>query len=159
MKQAHDILEGIMADVDDDLAHRRIENATIGSIASIFAHTVYDEDLILNGVIQGRPPLYAAGGWAQKCGVEMRDDPLQTPAWAAKVKLTPAFRDYARAVYAATDAYIAGVSDEDLSRIVQTPFGQQPATAALSLGVYHFAQHSGEIAAIKGVTGRKGLPF
>ena len=73
----------------------------------------------------------------------------------------PAFREYAKAVYGATDAYIAALSDADLERKVHTGFiGEQTVAFVVSniLG-WHVAEHNGEIAALKGVQGLKGLPF
>jgi hypothetical protein len=73
----------------------------------------------------------------------------------------PVFREYAKAVYGATDAYIARLSDSGLARKVQTGFiGEQSAAFVISniLG-WHIAEHTGEIAALKGVQGLKGLPF
>jgi len=73
----------------------------------------------------------------------------------------PPFREYGKAVYTATDAYIAGLSDADLERKVDTRLiGEQ--TVAFVLGTFvawHVANHCGEIAALKGVQGLKGLPF
>jgi hypothetical protein len=85
-----------------------------------------------------------------------------SPEWARGVKLNLApFREYAKAVYAATDAYIAGLSDADLERKVQTGFvGEQTVAFVMSsILAWHAAQHTGEIAALKGVQGLKGLPF
>ena len=84
------------------------------------------------------------------------------PEWARKVRLNlPMFREYAMVVYAATDAYIARLSDSDLARKVQTGFiGEQSVAFVISniLG-WHIAEHTGEIAALKGVQGLKGLLF
>ena len=62
--------------------------------------------------------------------------------------------------YAATDAYLAGLPDADLERKVQGPAGDTTVgwMIAVVLGT-HFPQHVGEIAALKGVHGLKGLPF
>lgn len=157
--QTHQILSGIMADVGDATANRQLPGATVGTIASIYAHLVLDEDFIVSGMIQGKAPLHVTGDWAAKSGVHSPGSPMQNPEWAAKVKLSPAFNDYAQAVYAATDAYLAAASNDDLARVVETPMGKQPVTSALGLAIYHHAQHSGEIAALKGVFGQKGLPF
>jgi hypothetical protein len=73
----------------------------------------------------------------------------------------PSFREYAKAVYAATDAYVAGLGPADLERKVDTGFvGEQ--TVGFVVGnilVWHVAEHNGEIAALKGAQGLKGLPF
>ncbi len=73
----------------------------------------------------------------------------------------PAFREYARAVYAATDAYVGGLSEAALERKVDTGFiGEQTVAFVLTnIAAWHVAEHGGEIAALKGVQGLKGLPF
>ena len=87
--------------------------------------------------------------------------PEMTPEWAASVKMSlPVFQEYAKTVYAATDAYLATVADAELDRKTQTPFGEQTIGWIVSmLLTTHVPGHAGEIAALKGVHGLKGLPF
>ena len=70
----------------------------------------------------------------------------------------PSFREYAKAVYAATDAYVSSLGPADLERKVDTGFvGEQ--TIAFVLGnivVWHVAEHNGEIGALKGAQGSRG---
>ena len=160
---AHDILEQTIADCSQDALDKNLPGATITSIGSIYAHLVFSEDGILHGMLQGgKPPMYRAQNWASRTGVQMPEQPGFSPEWARTVRMKlPAFREYAKAVYAATDAYIGSLSDADLDRKVQTGFvGEQ--TVAFVIGnilAWHAAQHTGEIAALKGVQGLKGLPF
>jgi hypothetical protein len=162
LASAHDILEQTIADCSQDALDRNMPGATITSIGSIYAHLVLSEDGILHGMLQGKPPIYRGQDWAARTGVPMPEQPGMSPEWARTVRMKlPAFREYAKAVYAATDAYVAGLPDADLERKVQTGFvGEQ--TVAFVLGnilAWHAAQHTGEIAALKGVQGLKGLPF
>jgi DinB family protein len=159
---AHDILEQTIADCSQDALDKNLPGATITSIGSIYAHLVFSEDGILHGMLQGKPPIYRGQNWASRTGVQMPEPGGFSPEWARTVRMKlPAFREYAKAVFAATDAYIGGLSDADLDRKVQTGFvGEQ--TVAFVIGnilAWHAAQHTGEIAALKGVQGLKGLPF
>jgi hypothetical protein len=158
----HDILEQTIADCPQDILDKNLPGATITSIGSIYAHLLFAEDGILHGMLQGKAPIYRAQDWASRTGVQMPEPGGFSPEWARTVRMKlPAFRDYAKAVYAATDAYVAGLSDADLERKVQTGFiGEQTVAFIVSnvLG-WHAAQHTGEIAALKGVQGLKGLPF
>jgi hypothetical protein len=110
---------------------------------------------------QGKPTVYDAGGWKDKLNVPFKGNPALSPDWAKGLKLDLApFREYAKAVYAATDAYLSTLSDTELERKVQTPIGEQTlAWALVALLATHLPQHTGEIAALKGVQGLKGLPF
>jgi hypothetical protein len=159
---AHDILEQTIADCPQDVLDKNLPGATISSIGSIYAHLVFAEDGILHGMLQGKPPIYRAQNWAARTDVEMPAPGGFNPEWARTVRMKlPAFREYAKSVYAATDAYVASLSETDLDRKVQTGFvGEQ--TVGFVLGnilAWHAAQHTGEIAALKGVQGLKGLPF
>jgi hypothetical protein len=158
----HDILDQTIADCSQDVLDKNLPGATISSIGSIYAHLLFAEDGILHGMLQGKPPIYRAQNWASRTGVQMPEPGGFNADWARTVRVQlPAFREYAKAVFAATDAYVAGLSDADLDRKVQTGFvGEQTVGYVISniLG-WHAAQHTGEIAALKGVQGLKGLPF
>ena len=159
---AHDILEQTIADCSQETLDKNLPGATITSIGSIYAHVLFAEDGILHGMLQGKPPIYRAQDWASRTNLQMPAEPGFSPEWGRTVRLKlPAFREYAKAVYAATDAYIGGLSDADLGRKVQTGFvGEQTVAFVLAnILAWHMAQHTGEIAALKGVQGLKGLPF
>ena len=160
----HQILEQTMDDCPADVLDRTLPGATIGSIASVYSHTVFSEDRILHGMLQGKPALFGSQGWASRTNVDMPGPgDAMTLDWsrAAKKMNLPAFREYARAVYAATDAYVAGLSESDLDRTLDTGFiGEQTVAFVLSnVLAWHAAEHNGELAALKGAFGLKGLPF
>jgi hypothetical protein len=158
----HDILEQTVGDCGQETLDKNLPQATITNIGSIYVHVVVGEDEMLHGMLQGKPGLYRGQGWAKRTGVEAPPMGEFPPEWARKVRLNlPVFREYAKAVYGATDAYIARLSDSGLARKVQTGFiGEQSVAFVISniLG-WHIAEHTGEIAALKGVQGLKGLPF
>ena len=158
----HDILEQTIADCPQETLDKNLPGATITSVGSVYAHVVFSEDEILHGMLQGKPALYRAENWASRTGIKPPSTADFKEEWARTVKMNlPAFREYAKAVYGATDAYIAALSDADLERKVQTGFiGEQTVAFVMSniLG-WHVAEHNGEIAALKGVQGLKGLPF
>jgi uncharacterized damage-inducible protein DinB len=66
--------------------------------------------------------------------------------------------DYQRAIHAATEAYLADLTPEELDRKI-TAFGNERPAEVLTLAAVHVASHTGEIAAVKGMQGVKGLPF
>ena len=96
--------------------------------------------------------------------------PMPGPQWAhyndwtqtVKIDL-PKFREYAQAVYAATDDYLAILSDKDLENPVdmtQVGLGQKTLGWALStLLVGHIHDMTGEISVLKGILGLKGYPM
>lgn len=66
--------------------------------------------------------------------------------------------DEAAQVYAATDAYLAGVSDTELAQVVETPVGAMPLGSFIGLWVLNAHCHAGEISALKGLKGLQGYP-
>ena len=69
-------------------------------------------------------------------------------------------RPYAEAVYAATDEYLASLTDEDLDRPMEIP-GMGQANVGVVLGLLvlnHIGTETGEIACLKGLQGLRGYP-
>jgi hypothetical protein len=81
--------------------------------------------------------------------------------WARRVRIDmPKLREYAKAVFAATDAYVDSLSEGDLEKEIQ--FNERKIRlAGFFLGVMctHCANHTGEISTLKGLQGLKGYPF
>ncbi|MEX1253188.1 MAG: DinB family protein [Dehalococcoidia bacterium] len=156
----HSVLDSMVSECDAEALGKEMPGATVTSIGSVYAHIVLSEDGIVNGLCQGKPTVYETGGWKDTIDIPF-DGTVLSPDWARGLKLDVAtFREYAKAVYTATDAYIANLPDAELERKVQTPIGEQTVGWALvALLATHLPQHAGEIAALKGVQGLKGLPF
>ena len=157
----HGTMEQMLSETGDIL-HKSIDGSTTHSIAATYAHAVIAEDVIANTFLQGKAPLYQAGGWEAKLGIAFPGiPPALTPEWASSVKMDlPKFQEYAKAVYAATDAYLAAVADSELDRTTQGPFGETTIGWMVSaLLATHPVGHAGEGAALKGVHGLQGLPF
>jgi hypothetical protein len=140
----HGASGGIMGDCGDSL-NKQFPNATITSIGSIYAHLVFAEDAIVNGMLQGKPMLYQSDGWDAKTGVPFPGMPPSIGDWAKTVKMDyPKFLEYANAVFANTDSYLANVPDSDLEKKVQTPIGEQTAGWAITtILATHAPQHIG----------------
>ena len=84
-----------------------------------------------------------------------------TPEWANGIKMNvPAFQEYAKGVYAASDTYLANLPDDDLDRKIPSPLGDQTIGWLITMVLAtHPITHSGEVGALKGVHGMKGWPF
>ena len=102
-------------------------------------------------------PVFKNGGWEEKLGISnvalRQDEELASLTIDLEV-----FREYAKAVGTATDEFLANATDEQLEKKIGV--SQMPLIEILAnIGVPHMAEHWGEIAALKGVQGLKGLPF
>jgi hypothetical protein len=153
----HGILEAAIGDCPSEMFGRKLPDAKVNSIGAIYAHTIFGEDGLLHGLVRGGKPIYYTGGWAEKIGIDMPQGGLE-PDWKPEFDIG-LFRDYAKAVYQATDAYVSNISDGELAKVVDLGFAP-PMTVQSFLAnvvVWHVATHQGEISALKGVQGVNGL--
>jgi hypothetical protein len=157
MRALHGTLETAIGDCSAEALTRKLPGATINSIGAIYAHTIFGEDGILNGLVRGQTPGYFAGGWAEKVGLEMPKGGME-PDWTVSLDLG-LFRQYAAAVYQSTYDFLATVSDEELDRVVNPGFAPPMPVRSLVANIlaWHVATHQGEISALKGVQGFNGL--
>lgn len=157
---SHQLFLGMLGDISPHLATRVFAGSTMSSAAPILAHAVYSEDMMVNQQVRRGTTLLESGDWMAKTGIPMAS-PMQTPEWCAATYNWFALTEYAAAVFGSTTEYLKSASAADLARPVSTPLGQSvPASEYLAtFGVVHVVMHMGEIAAIKGLSGMKGLPF
>jgi hypothetical protein len=161
VQQAHAFLEATMEGVTPEQAHWTPPGVA-NPLAATYVHAITSEDLAINMVLKGGAPLYASE-WAEKTGIS-EVQPLTTAEWARRVRIDlPATRRYALAVRAATDAYLATLTDEDLTRdldLTNFGLGQMIVAALLSRMVLgHIDNMCGEISVLKGLQGVKGYPI
>lgn len=166
LKDAHETLESTFADVTEEILHKDPGGKAF-PVGSLYAHLVFSEDVIVHTMLQTKTPLYK-GEWVGKTGT---DSPMpemdanwsaNNEAWSKGVKVDlKQIRDYAKAVYSATDAYVATLTDADLEREVDLGAWGKKTVASLlhSFIIAHTNSLTGEISAIKGVHGAKGYPF
>jgi hypothetical protein len=159
MQSLHYTLEAAVGDCSGDTVAKKLPGSTINSIGAIYAHTIFGEDGLLNGLVRGQTPVYFTGGWAEKIGLEMPQGSLE-PDWSISIDMD-LFRQYAREVYAATYQYLDTVSDADFEKTIDAGFAPpMPARSFMAnILAWHVATHQGEISAIKGAQGLEGLVF
>jgi hypothetical protein len=157
MQAMHGTLEAAIGDCSAEVLARKLPGSTINSIGAVYAHTIFSEDGIVNGLVRGGTPVYFAGGWAPKVGLDMPQGYME-PDWAVTLPLD-VFRQYAAAVYQATDEYLAAASDAELDRVIDPGFAPPMPVRSFVANVlaWHAATHQGEISALKGVQGFNGL--
>ena len=144
---------------------------TANSVADNYLHVILNEDDIIQGLLQKKPPL-SVSLWTGKTGLSTLPGVHgagvhRSAEWAQWVhSLTvdwSTFRLYAQAAYTASDSYLAGYPAGELDRRIDlSAFGlgtQSLNWALYNLVIGHAASHTGEIAAVKGGQGLKGHPF
>jgi len=133
---------------------------TANTISATFLHLVNVQDEFIHQILQGKPTLWEREKWSQRTGVE--NPPGMGEDWSSfknrKVELKPML-EYKDAVWTATDAFLETLTEADLDRLVDFAGGQRPMASVLTLAAVQAAGHVGEIAALKGIQGVKGLPI
>lgn len=166
IRQAHAFLEATIDGVTPDMAHW-LPPGTANPTGATYAHIIISEDMIINGMLKQEAPLFA-GAWAGRTGLDL---PMPAPgpewvnygAWARSVKIDiAALREYAQAVYASTDAYMASLTAADLNReldLSMLGMGRVNLAWVLSrLVLGHIDNICGEISCLKGLQGARGYP-
>lgn len=161
LQWSHELLENTTADVTEDVAHFAEVNKAL-PVGAAYAHAILSEDLVVSQLLAHKTPIS-----------EGRDDlGLSEPmpgfdnwekheTWIKSVKVDlPKLRSCAKEVEKATDEYLATLSDEDLDKEIEIPWGKHTVADIISnFVILHTANLTGEISAIKGVQGLKGYPF
>jgi DinB superfamily len=160
---AHDWLEGTLAGVTDEVAAWQPPGRAL-PIGANYLHHVIGEDAVVNMILTDGAALMMSR-FEGKTGMSelMPLDAADWSGWAHAVKVDmAAAREYAQAVFAATDRYLASLHDDDLGRDVDLSavgMGTMQLGAFLSqlLGDCH--NHCGEISCLQGLQGLQGYPF
>ena len=160
MKTIYDMVEGTIADCSPEVANTWKDGWTAQPISVIYLHALCSDDYMVNEIAKGGARLYEAQGWQQRLGAVNMLYMEGVPPGSLTLDMS-AVREYAAAVRAASDDFLANATEANLSRLVDNHMGGQIPVAeylASYLGT-HMSEHCGEIAALKGVLGLKGLPF
>jgi hypothetical protein len=160
---AHDFLEGTMEGVTDEVAAWQPPGRAL-PIGANCLHHVSLEDAIVNMILSSGTPLRMSAFEGKTGGSDLIHlDEADWCSWARAVKVdVAAAREYAQAVFAATDRCLAALTDDELDRDVDlSAIGMEPmrlgALLSQLLGDCH--NHCGEISCLKGLQGLQGYPF
>ena len=127
------------------------------SVAWVLWHAARIEDLLVNGAWQGKREIWREGEWAAKTGLPERGFGTgQSTEEAAAVRITDldAMWEYQDAVNTNTQAFLDGLSDDDLDREIK--LGDRDETLGESITLHlctHLNGHRGEINLIRGMHG------
>ncbi len=165
LKDAHMYIEQTMDGVTDEVA-AFMPPGKANPIAGTYAHMVFSEDFFAHFFLQQKKPLFETD-WKDKTGIsELQPTEWENayPKWLREVKVDVAkAREYAKAVFSATEAYVGSLTDEDLQKDVDmSMFGMGTRkTGAFLTGMIigHTWSIMGEISVLKGIQGLKGYPF
>jgi hypothetical protein len=166
LKNAHETFETTAADITPE--QLQVDPGGLAlPLGATYAHLIFSEDVIVHGMLQQKEPLFKRT-WKDKTGASKPMPPMDEKwenanrTWAKSVTIDlPKLREYAKAVYAATDTYIDSIKEEDLEKEVDLGSWGKYTIAHLlySFIIGHANSLAGEMSALKGVQGAKGYPF
>lgn len=150
-------VDGILNGLTDEQLNWR-PPGTANPIGVSWLHLLTIEDEFIQTTFQGKPRLWESQDWTAKTCIHPR---ASDESWdrVKQTQFTVApLQAYGTAVREATDAYLGTVTPEELDRVVLANTVEMPVAVLLTMVVCHTAGHAGDIAAIKGIQGLKGLP-
>jgi hypothetical protein len=133
---------------------------TMNTISATLIHFTSVEDHFVQGILQGKPRVWETGGWSKKTGVAKTPGIGENWDEFKHLHLEPAaFLEYQKVVWAATDSYLGGLRPAELDRKVMLGRRELSVAELLIMATNQALSHAGEIAALKGMQGAKGLPI
>jgi uncharacterized damage-inducible protein DinB len=162
LKTNHDRFRDAVKDLTDEQLHYR----PLGkghSIAFALWHTVRTEDMVVNFLLQKKPPVWNAEGWDKKFGMDPKAQGTgMTAEQAASIRIASLeeFRKYMENVFRASEAYLDTVKEADLEPVQEFQLlGKRSGYQAFGgVVLMHGSGHLGEIWYVKGLQGLKGSP-
>jgi len=128
---------------------------TANVIARSHVHALSSIDFFINMLAAG-----GRSGWpefAQANGLPA--NPLEIWKHEGRIPLA-AVTEYGQQMQKRALENVAKLTDSDLDREIETNFfGRRPLSFLLHLASVHTVGHAGDMAAVKGMQGLKGLPF
>lgn len=165
LQNAHTYMLQTMDGVTDEVA-AFVPQGTANPIAGTYAHLIFSEDSFTQGFLKKEKPLFETN-WKDKTGISelQPTDWIEAyPKWLKSVKVDiTKVNEYAKAVFAETEKYVAGLTDEDLEKMVDlSAFGMGEKSVGnfiANLITGHANNIMGEVSVLKGIQGLKGYPF
>lgn len=139
----------------DEAQYNHKPAGNCNSAAKLHAHALSGADFFVTALLAGQPLKWPE--FASQAGLPANAREI----WGSDVTISPSVMDaYANAIKDPILSYIDSISDEDLDREIDTRFASTQTIAwVLQLVGSHTVGHAGEISAVKGTQGLKGLPF
>jgi hypothetical protein len=154
------MVDTALQDLTDEVVNFK-PGGTANTIAQILAHLCSGQDLLVNDklLVGGGRTLHESG-WAERTGIPLDRSLIwqQRDAWRLDL---PAFDAFRREVAACALKRIEATDDAELDRTAAWIRGPERPVAMLWQTIYvnHGLGHCGEISALKGLQGLKGLPI
>jgi hypothetical protein len=159
MRNQHNQIDQAVKDLTPGQLHWVPPGTKANHIGFTLWHYVRTEDNVVQFILQDRKPtVWIEGGFYQRFGLDrVLQGTGMTTDDANALRLPPIaeWLEYQQAVWQATDAYLASVSDEALDRTVQVkPLPEMAARQALAtICLTHGHAHFGEVCMLRVLQG------
>ncbi len=161
LRQMHNTYDDAVGDLTlEQLNWRANDNGLPASF--ILWHYVRTEDNIIQFVLQRKQTVWLEEGWDKKLGLDRVSQGTGMnleDAQALRITSKDDFLQYTKAVWKATDEFLAEADDEFLQgRTTVKPLGEMPIQNAIgNMCLTHGFTHLGEIAHLRGLMGLRGM--
>lgn len=154
LKEAFGLVNMCAAGVDEAQYNWK-PSGTCNVMAKSHVHVVSSVDFFINGLVKG-----GKLGWSDIAQARnLPENPRDVWTFDGAIPLA-AMQEYSDAVQSSVLEYVSSLKDADLDREIETQFfGTKPVAWLVQLAGNHAVGHAGDMAAIKGMQGLKGLPF
>ena len=150
--------DSVLQGITDEILNK-FPPGNVSSIGVIWLHMINGEDYFTS-ILMGQESLWNSGGWKERFGLEKPPDYGED--WST-FKDTPLTIDLLQAYHNAARENIHTCLNQTTSKTLDETvkfFTDNDLKADVwKLLITHSLSHAGEISAIKGIFGEKGLPF
>ncbi len=156
---AYRFLDAVLADLTNAQLNW-LPPGEANPIKSTLLHVLGSQDHFVIALMQGKPRLWDANDWAKRLGVPT--PPSRGKGWEDPRSVECALAgllEYQSDVRAATDEFLSTLTNDQLNYKMTFGSGERVVHELLTLNANHTLFHSGEMSALKGVQGAKGIPF
>ena len=139
----------------DEAQYNHKPDGKCNPAGKLHAHALSGADFFVTAMLQGQAPKWPE--FAAQTGLPANAMEI----WGSDATIKSSVMEaYASAIKDPILAYIDSLTEDDLDREVETRFmGTQTVAWVLQLVASHTLGHAGEISAVKGIQGLKGLPM
>jgi len=157
LKSMWSLQKSVLDSVNDEILMRQ-PTGTVSPIGVIWLHMLNAQDNF-TAVISGKSPLWR-GGWSEKFDLAQAPDIGEnwTPYYETSLTIE-LLRAYGDAVRQFTQEVLDQINGQSLDETIKMFTDHDPKADVWVLMIGHTLLHCGEIAALKGAFGEKGLPF
>lgn len=139
----------------DDASYNWKPGGTANPAGKTHVHALTSVDFFINVAARDQERLWT--GFALKNGLP--DNPREIWIFDGAIPYAT-MQEFATQLQKSVIEYVASLTDSDLDREVEAaPYGRKAVGFLVQFSATHAIAHGGDMAAVKGIQGLKGLPF